>query len=284
MSASLGGRVIVVTGAAHGIGAATARLLGLSGARLALADLDAPALEAVRAGIGPGSRAIAERVDVRTKGEVEAFAARVLGAWNRVDAVVHCAGVVHPGGFAAMDEASLRCQLDTNIYGAAVVARTFLPVFSRQHAGHLVLVASLGGVVPMPGEAAYAMSKFAVRGLALSLDLEVRSQGIRVTSVCPDSARTAMTDVEAREDGPALTFASPLLEPEDVARAIVGALRRPRAEVLVPAARGWLIRLVAAFPPLFAPVFPLFDRAGRRRRARLRPTLGAPAPIICHQA
>lgn len=284
MSTSLGGRVIVVTGAAHGIGAATARMLAASGARLALADLDAPALEAVRAEIGPGPQTIAERVDVRKKGEVEAFAARVLSAWNRVDAVVHCAGVVHPGAFAEMDEASLRCQLDTNIYGAVTVARAFLPLLTRQRSGHLVLVASLGGVVPMPGEAAYSMSKFAVRGLALSLDLELRSSGVRVTSVCPDSARTAMTDIEAREDGPALTFSNPLLEPDDVARAIVGALVRPRAEVLVPAARGWLIRLLAAFPSLFAPVFPLFDRAGRRRRARYRATLPAPLPTICHEA
>ena len=284
MSGPLEGRVVAVTGAAHGIGAATARLLAEAGARLALADLDAPALRAVADALGKGTRVIADRVDVRSREQVGTFAARVLGAWSRVDAVVHCAGVVHPGRFAGMDDAALRCQLDTNIYGSANVARAFLPVFTGQHAGHLVLVASLGGVVPMPGEAAYSMSKFAVRGLALSLDLEVRSQGVRVTAVCPDSARTAMLDVEAREDGPALSFSNPLLEAEDVARAIVGALERPRAEVLVPAARGWFIRLLAAFPPLFAPVFPLFDRAGQRRRARFRLTLGAPAPVICHGA
>jgi NAD(P)-dependent dehydrogenase (short-subunit alcohol dehydrogenase family) len=283
VSTSLAGRVIAVTGAAHGIGAATARMLAASGARLALADLDAPALETVRAGLAPGPQTIAHRVDIRKREEVEAFASQILGTWSRIDAAVHCAAVVHPGRFTDMDERALRCQLDSNIWGSVIVARAFLPVFLRQRSGHLVLVASLGGVVPMPGEAAYSMSKFAVRGLALSLALELRAAGVHVTSVTPDSARTAMLDIEAREDGPALSFSNPPLEPEDVARGIVAALRSPRPEILVPRARSWLVRLLAAFPPAFAPIFPLFDRAGRRRRLRYRAGLGPAPPLICHE-
>ncbi len=282
-TARLRGRVVVVTGAAGGIGAALARRLADAGARLVLADRTAGPLAELRQDLERRTTVVTAGADLRSAEAARALAAQARAAWGRVDAVVHCAAVVHPGAFAAMTDAALRCQIESNIWGPVHVARAFIPVFERQGAGHLVLFASLGGSVPMPGEAAYCMTKWAVRGLAFSLALELRGAGIAVSVISPDSTRTAMLDVEARDDGAALSFSNPPLEPDTVARAVVRTLLAPRLEVTVPGPRGSAIRLLGAFPGLFAPLLPLFDRTGRRRRARYRATLSAPPPVRCHE-
>ena len=270
MSGPLAGRVVVVTGAAHGIGRATALHLGREGAVLELADVDERGLEAVRAALGPAAPAAQRTTDVRDPAAVEALARHAAETWGRVDAVVNCAGVIAPGRLDTSPWDDVARQLDTNLVGTIHVARAFLPLFRRQESGHLVLIASLAGLVPIPGESVYAATKFAVRGLALSLDLELRGSGIRVTAVCPDSARTAMLDIEARDECSSLSFSSPPMAPEVVARAIAGALRRPRREVTVPGLRGRLIRQVGAMTGIFALAFPLVDRLARARKERYR--------------
>jgi hypothetical protein len=278
-------RVVVVTGAANGIGAATARQLAAAGTRLVIADRNAAKLAALHEELGRQTSVLAVPTDVRSADATRALAERAGAAWGRVDAVVHCAGVVHPGHFSAMTDTALHCQLDTNIGGTVNIARAFVPLFERQRGGHLVFFASLGGVVPMPGEAAYCMSKYAVRGLAFSLALELKDAGVAISVISPDSTRTAMLDAEARDDGHAISFSNPPLEPAEVARAVLRTLITPQLEVTVPGARGWFIRLLGAFPSAFEPLLPLFDRTGRSRRARYRAALPAvPPPTLCHEA
>jgi short-subunit dehydrogenase len=185
-----------------------------------------------------------------------------------VDAVVNCAGVVMPGAIDTCPVEDITRQLDTNLGGTINVTRAFVPQFRRQGSGHLVLIASLAGMVPLPGESIYAASKFAVRGFAHSIAHELRGAGITVTVVCPDSTRTGMLEIEAGAAGSTLSFSSPAMEPEEVARAILGALRRPRLEVTVPGFRGRLIRALGAMPGLFGWIYPLIDATGRRRKER----------------
>jgi short-subunit dehydrogenase len=248
VSRALAGRVVVVTGAANGIGRATA--------------------------LGPSARVAQVKLDVRDSTAVEALARHAAETWGRVDAVVNCAGVIAPGTLDGSPWDDVARQVDTNLMGTIHVARAFLPLFRRQGSGHLVLMASLAGMVPIPGESVYAATKFAVRGLALSLDLELGGTGIRVTAVCPDSARTAMLDIEARDELSSLSFSSPPMAPEVVARAIAGVLRRPRREVTVPGPRGRLIRQVGAMTGLFALAFPVVDWLARRRKAEYRRVMG----------
>ena len=195
-----------------------------------------------------------------------------VAAWGRVDAVVNCAGVVRPGAIDTCPEEDITFQLETNLGGTINVSRAFVPLFERQGAGHLVLIASLAGMVPLPGESIYAASKFAVRGFAHSIAHELAGR-VAVTVVCPDSTRTRMLEIEAGDAGSSLSFSSAPLEPEEVAAAIVGALRRPRLEVTVPGLRGRLIRWLGAMPTCFGRLYPLIDAMGRRRKARYRKRL-----------
>jgi short-subunit dehydrogenase len=274
VSTSLRDRVIVVTGAANGIGNALALALAAEGAALVLVDIDADGLSALRRTfVGDRLRASVVRADVRDAAALDALARQAVTTFGRVDAVVNCAGVVIPGAIDTCPADDITRQLDTNLGGTIKVTRAFVPLFKRQSSGHLVLIASLAGIVPLPGESIYAASKFAVRGFAHSIAHELRGTRVEVTVVCPDSTRTAMLDIEAADPGSSLSFSSPAMEPEEVARAILGVLRRPRLEVTVPGFRGRLIRWLGAIPTFFGWLYPLINAMGRRRQEEYRRSL-----------
>jgi len=252
----LAGRVVIVTGAARGIGAATACLLERRGARLLRVDH----------GDAPGML----RLDVRDQGSLHRLAASAAALPGGIAAVVNCAGVIQPGRIDTCSTGENAVQLDTNLGGTINIARAFVPVLRRQGSGHLVFISSLAGVVPVPCESIYSATKFAVRGFALSLALELRDAGIAVSVVCPDSTRTRMLAIEAREPGNSLSFTNPPLTAESVAEAIVANLERPKLEVIVPARRWW-IRLLGANPWVFPWLHPLLDARARRRKARYAP-------------
>ena len=274
MSAQLKGRVIVVTGAANGIGNALALALAAEGAALVLVDIDPDGLSALRSTfVGGGLKASVVRADVRDGAALDDLVRHAVATFGRVDAVVNCAGVIVPGAIDTCPAEDIARQLDTNLGGTIKVTRAFVPLFKRQGSGHLVLIASLAGMVPIPGESIYAASKFAVRGFAHSIGHELRGTGVAVTVVCPDSVRTRMLEIEAADPGSSLSFSSPAMEPEKAARAIIGVLRRPRLEVTVPGLRGRLIRWLGAMPALFGWLYPLLDATSRRRKARYRQSL-----------
>ena len=193
MTLALRDRVVVVTGAANGIGNATSLALAGEGAVLALVDIDAEGLGALRTTIaGDGARASVVRTDVRDAAALDDLVRQTVRRFGRVDAVVNCAGIVIPGAIDSCPAEDITRQIEVNLGGTINVTRAFVPQFKRQGSGHLVLIASLAGVVPLPGESVYAASKFAVRGFAHSIAHELRGTGVAVTVICPDSTRTRM--------------------------------------------------------------------------------------------
>jgi short-subunit dehydrogenase len=275
MTAPLAGRTVVITGAASGIGRATARLLVEDGVRLVLADVDAWRLDDITQELGRRGAAVSGFVtDVSRPAQVERLLESATAAGNAVDAVVHCAGVVHPGPLERISAESAARQVEINLLGTIYIARTFLPYFRTRCSGHLILMASMGAIAPMPNETIYCATKFGVRGFGLALALELRGTPVRVTVVCPDSVRTPQLQREALENGSPLAFANRLLTAEAVAGVIRETILRPRDEVLVPAFRGVLIRLLNLFPTGLSAALPLLDRIGRRRRARYVAQLG----------
>jgi short-subunit dehydrogenase len=267
MGAGLDHRAVVVVGAAGGLGSATARRLAREGARLMLADVDEAELARLVAELRPGARFVAAaRVDVADWESVAALVRIAESAIGPVDAVVNCAAVLSPGRLDTLAADALRREVEVNLMGTMFPTRAFLPGFRARHAGHFVHLASLGGIAPMPRGATYSATKFGVRGFCLAMDLELRGSGVRVSTIAPDSAATPMLAAEAAGRGSPLSFSGRVLHPDEVAAVVVRTLRRPAPEVMVPAVRGWLTKLVNLSPRVMAAIYPWLHRDGERGR------------------
>jgi NAD(P)-dependent dehydrogenase (short-subunit alcohol dehydrogenase family) len=208
-------------------------------------------------------------LDVRDAEAWDRAVAAVVRDLGGLDVLVHNAGIVDPGPLEAIPPDRLRTLLETNLLGAMLGCRAALPAL-RARRGAIVHVASLGGLVPMPFEAAYAASKAGLRQFSLSLRAELAGTGVAVSLVTPDSVDTAQLEAELLHDEASLSFASAPLRPDAVGRAVLAALRTGAPEVLVPAGGGFAARLAAAFPRLLLWLLPFLRRSGAKRMAKIR--------------
>jgi NAD(P)-dependent dehydrogenase (short-subunit alcohol dehydrogenase family) len=247
----LAGRRALVTGAASGIGKATALELARRGARVVLADIDARGLEQVKEeGRALGGDFEAHALDVADAGAVDAFAERVQ-AEGPVDLLVNNAGVAVVAPFARTAEADWDWILGVNLHGTLRLTRAVLPAMTARRSGHVVVVASVAGLFAAPGMVAYTTTKFALVGFAEGLRLEVANAGIGVTVVCPGYVKTNLHGA-TRYDNPG--FKRFLDDPpawygmskERVAREIASAVEaRKGVIVLGPEKIGWYLKRVA---------------------------------------
>ena len=268
MAASLQGKVVLITGGAGGIGQAIARALAGAGARVVLAGRSEAALRAVDLGEGLAPAAVVP-LDVRDAEAWDRAIATVVRDLGGLDVLVHNAGIVDPGPLEAIPPDRLRTLLETNLLGAMLGCRAALPAL-RARRGAIVHVASLGGLVPMPFEAAYAASKAGLRQFSLSLRAELNGIGVTVSLVTPDSVDTAQLEAELLHDEASLSFASAPLPADAVGRAVLAALRSGAPEVLVPAGGGVAARIAASFPRLLLWLLPFLRRSGAKRMAKIR--------------
>lgn len=273
-------RVVAITGGANGIGRAIAAQLVEQGARVVIGDRDVDA--ARRAADALGDRALALEVDVADSDSWAAFLQEAEAACGRVDVLVQSAGVMWVGAFEDESEATVRRQLDVNLFGTMLAVRHATPAMRARHAGHIIAIASAASFLPTPGEASYAASKHGVLGYLRAVRAELRGSDVALTAIMPtvvDTALAAGTDAGA----------APRLQPADVAAAVLGAIERPRFEITVPGWVGVVHRTVSALPaalrdPIIRRMVPDQVRAtDQRARAGYQARIGArsdPDPAI----
>jgi NADP-dependent 3-hydroxy acid dehydrogenase YdfG len=225
------GQVAVVTGAGSGIGRALALALGNAGAATLLVGREAARLNAVASELAGGGRAARTcPVDLATDAGIAELVASVAREGERVDILVHAAGDYAMGVVEEVPVESLDRLLRVNLLAPYALTRAMLPALRRAQ-GQVVFVNSTAALHPGAGVAAYAASKAGLRALADALRAEVNADGIRVLSIFPGRAATPMQEAIHRREGMPYRPET-LLQPEDVAAAVLAALRLARtAEV-----------------------------------------------------
>lgn len=250
------GRVVLITGASSGIGAALAREFARQGADLVLAARRLPRLRELASELGAaGRRAVAVECDVTEDGALERAVSEALEAFGRLDIAVANAGFGVVGPLERLTLDDYRRQFETNVFGVIRTAVAALPAL-RKSRGALVLIGSVSGHVPTAGASAYAMSKAALQALAGSLRAEVVADGVGVVLVSPGFVESEIRRVDnrgvhrpyARDPVPRWL----VVPTERAARVIVRAVARRRREVVVTAHGKMAVWLARYFPSVLA--------------------------------
>ena len=267
----------LVTGAGRGLGRAIAELLADRGYLVMVTDLSGEAASAAAAEIGSG--ALWAEVDVREHAQVERARDELIAAAGSLAVWVNNAGVLLTGPAWEQSEEVRTLHLDVNALGtingtvAAIDAmRAGDAAGGSGRGGHIINIASLAGLSAVPGEAVYAASKHAVLGFSSSTAADLRLAGVRnidISCVCPDGIWTPMLHDKLDDPQAALSFSGVLLQPEDVVRAVGKVLDKPRPVLTLPAWRGALARVGAAFPRLGSAALPLLAAQGRRVQKKM---------------
>lgn len=237
----LEGRTAIITGAAGGIGRAIAVSLARRGCHLALADIDEAGL-AGTAGLARGVRLSLHRLDVADRAAITDFPALIAAEHPGVDLLFNNAGVALGGTFEQVSEEDFEWLFEINFWGVVRMTRAFLPLLRASGDARVVNLSSVYGLVAPPGQAAYAASKFAVRGFSEALRHELAGSGVGVTVVHPGGVATSIAEkarvatgvspeeVERRRE----QFRKLLrLSPEVAGETIVRGVERRKARVLV---------------------------------------------------
>ena len=237
---SLEGQVVAITGAARGIGRATASACVRAGMKVAIGDIDLAAAEQTAAELGHG--AIALHVDVVARDSVRAFLDETEQRLGPLDVLVNNAGIMPLGPFAAESDATARRLVDLNVHGVLHGMKEALARMVPRGRGHIVNVASTAGKVGFAGGATYSGTKHFVVGVSESVRAELRRTPIQITCVMPGVVNTELSA------GTSQARFVPHIEPPLVADAIVAALSAPRFEVYVPRRIAPLTKLGGVVP------------------------------------
>jgi NADP-dependent 3-hydroxy acid dehydrogenase YdfG len=221
-------KIVLITGASSGIGEATARVLGDAGMTVVLGARRTDRLDRLAAEItAAGGIARVSKLDVTDRADVAAFAKEAIDTFGRVDVLINNAGVMPLSPMASLKVDEWEQMVDVNIKGVLWGIAAVLPTMNEQGSGHIVNIASIGGLQVSPTAAVYCATKFAVR--AISDGLRQENDRIRVTSVCPGVVESelanSISDEAARRE--MASFRAVAIKPEAIGRAILHAITQP---------------------------------------------------------
>lgn len=226
---ALAGRTAFITGASRGIGAECARLLHAAGARLVLVGRDSAALEKLTQSMaGTGASVRVEQADLGDSAAVARLVPAVTRAFGDApDIIINNAGHFF---LAAAEETSLEDfarTLQVNVTAPFAIVRALLPELKQRKRGHIVTIGSIADHAAFPGNAAYAASKYGVRGLHEVLRQELRGTGVRATLISPGPTNTDLWDLVNPDEREGFTKRADMLPPSAVAEAVLYAVTSP---------------------------------------------------------
>ena len=223
------GKTVAITGAARGIGFATAKALLARGARVVIGDRDVPLQESAVADLTKLGPVSGYPLDVTDRESFETFLdkARTDGG-GHIDVLINNAGVMPIGPFLEQSEQAIRSSIEVNLYGVIAGCQLALPDMIARRSGHIINIASLSGLIPVPGQVVYVGAKFGVVGLTAALADEVAPHGVDVSVIMPPFTNTEL--ISGTRTGGTIKP----VEPEDIAAAVIKTLQKPKTHVSVP--------------------------------------------------
>jgi NAD(P)-dependent dehydrogenase (short-subunit alcohol dehydrogenase family) len=236
----LNGKVVTITGAARGIGKATATALTRKGARVAIGDLDGDLAAQAAAELGGG--AIGLPLDVTDSEAYTAFIDETERQLGPLDILINNAGIMPTGPIEEEDDETMRRHIAINLYAMMHGTREAVKRMKPRRSGHIINVSSAAGKVAGARTATYNATKFGIVGFSEAVALELHGTGVEISVVYPSLTRTELVSGLKELKG------LPWIQPEDVANAIVGTLEYPRFNVPVPKHMGVILTLSQAMP------------------------------------
>ena len=187
---SFANKVVVVTGAASGIGRALAQQLSMQGAHLALSDVNLEGLEETRGMLRGSGNVTTQKLNVADRESWEAYAQQVIVDHGQVDMIINNAGVALSETVEKMSYEDMEWIVDINFWGVVYGTKSFLPLLKERPEAAIVNVSSIFGIIALPTQAAYNATKFAVRGFTESLRQELKHSNVFVSTVHPGGIKT----------------------------------------------------------------------------------------------
>ncbi|WP_433620842.1 SDR family NAD(P)-dependent oxidoreductase [Nocardia sp. CA-120079] len=260
-------KVILVTGAANGIGAAITRAAIDRGHRVLVTDIDEVAAHAAAEALG--ARAAGFGLDVRDGTAWEKAFDAAEREFGTVDVLINNAGIIHTGKARDLTFEQHREMVEINLLGTMAGVYAGLGRMARNGRGHLITICSMSAFLPLAGYATYGGTKHAIRAFHHSVALEERANPLDFTIIHPPSTKTRMLEQELLDPTAATAFAEKPYQPERIAEVVVDAIATKPVEVVFPPIGGRIQRAAGAFPRFMRWVMPIVEIIGKKQQRRL---------------
>ena len=261
------GRSVLITGAAGGLGTTIATSLSRRGAMLMLVDIDASRLLSLRDRLSCHAL-VADISDAEDRRRIVAHCQRI---GHRADVLINNAGVEKASEYTDLDPEEIRHALEVNLVGAMLLTRELLPALRERGRGHVVNVASMAGIKPIPYNAVYNTAKAGLVGFSMSLSKELEGSGVHATVVCPSAVTGVGMWARASDQlTPNRLVASSAVSPEAVADAVVRALTHAPRRILVGSPLVRAGALLSALSPAIDTLTDRFSNIASLYRERIR--------------
>ncbi|MFD2229591.1 SDR family oxidoreductase [Alkalimarinus sediminis] len=263
--------VIWLTGCASGVGLHLTGAFLKRGYRVVASDINIGELERLANHHNWDSqRVLVCHLDITSLESWESAYQQTISQWGRVDRLLNIAGYLKPGFIHETSKDEIDRHIDINVKGLIIGSQLLARHMVKSGHGHIINIASLAGVAPIPGISLYSTSKFAVRGFSLALAQELKEHNVKVTVICPDAIQTPMLDLQEDYDEAVLTFSGPEpLTVDDIEQSVFNdVIPNAPLEISLPKSRGVLAKLGNAFPATTLLIGDILAKKGKKAQQK----------------
>lgn len=260
-------KVIIITGAASGIGMHLAKVFYEKNFSVVVTDINFKKLSLI---FSNTNRRLVLEHDISNTSSWKIIVEKTINTFGNIDYLFNVAAIIEPNFVNSYDLSSIDKHFDINAKGTIYGIKIIGDVMIKQKSGHIINVASLAGVAPIYGIGLYSASKYAVRGYSLAVAQELRKHNVFCTVICPDLVDTPMLDQQLGfDDETALTFSGngKPLKVTDIEHAFIKAMHKKPLEICVPESRGITAKIANFFPEITFYLSEKLITKGRERKS-----------------